>query len=163
MINLTFETMHEERGDEFAQAYELLRTAAQRNDPVVDRITQAGNPGRALMRWYDNMVREDAINRAGGLDAYIDQQLEARLESDEDFKGRALKKLGVAGDNQIVRRGPGGSAQTVVRLPSLTRAGGGGGGNYRPGSANMPVSGSDFFADAVGGLPISRMRSERQR
>lgn len=164
MINLTFEAMHEERGDEFADAYQLLRQASQRNDPVVDRITQAGNPGRALMRWYDNMRREHEINQAGGLDAYIDQQLEARLDQ-EDFAERARKKLGVAGgDQQVIRRGPGtGGQSTVVRLPSLTRAGGGGGGNYRPGSANMPVTGGDFFADAVGGLPISRMRSERNR
>ena len=165
MINLTFRAQHRARGQEFEQAYTALR--GMRGSRMFEEITSDADPGAALMEWYDGERMRAEIG--GDPDGYVERRTAERLEKDPKFRRQIAKALGFElldddgsdrGREPPARNGRSGT-QTLVRLPSVNMAsgrGGGGGGNRRSGGA-LPVTDGDFFADAVAGLPIARMRA----
>lgn len=163
MINLTFRREHRARGQEFEQAYRALQGMTRRGDAAADEITNDADPGAALMEWYDGeRVRQEV---GSDPDGFAERRTVERLRSDPKFRRQMAEALGFellddGGGYEPRRNGRSGS-QTLVRLPSVNRAGGGGGGNRRTGG-NMPVTDGDFFSDAVAGLPIARAQ-ERAR
>lgn len=165
MINLTFRAQHRARGEEFEQAYRALQGMSRRGDRLADEITNDADPGAALMEWYDGERMRAEIG--GDPDGYVERRIAERMEKDPKFRRQMAKQLGFelldddgGRDEPPARNGRSGT-QTLVRLPSVNSAsgrGGGSGGNRRQGG-NMPVTDGDFFADAVAGLPIARMRA----
>lgn len=83
-LNASFEEAHEQHGEAFSTAYGALLRAVEDGDHALrERIANAGNPGRALMRWHQE---REAIREIGGdLQGY-----RKKLLTDEGFRKEAL-------------------------------------------------------------------------
>ena len=165
MINLTFRREHRSRGAEFEQAYTVLQGMTRRGDRLANEIVNDADPGAALMEWYDGeRMRAEVGNDPDG---YVERRTAERIQKDPNFRKQIAQALGFelldgggggdGGYQEPARNGRSGN-RTLVRLPSVNSASGSSGGNRR-GNGQMPVTDGDFFADAVAGLPTSRMRA----
>ncbi len=117
-IEDTFGEMHEAHPEEFPKAYQALRAAGQREDPAFERVRNAPNPGKELMRWYRD---GEALREIGGdLTGWRSKERE-RLMKDPEFRKEfaAAMAAEVRGDG-----GNGNGGDTVVMMPSVNRAAG---------------------------------------
>jgi hypothetical protein len=150
---------HETHGESFVKAYQELtginivnaadRSVAglNRQDPIVqatiNRIMQAPNPGRELMRWH---TQQQTLREVGNDPAKyregIETQAREKLMKDPEFRKQMLAdlKAEASGAN-------GGQPRNVVRIPkSLSDVAGGSSANRHDGQ-NLSDSDADVFAD----------------
>lgn len=115
-VNASFEDARDTDGPGFDSAYRALVDAG---DPSLSqRIANAGNPGKALMRWHKERATVQEIG--GDLNAY-----KARLR-DEALKDPEFLKKAI----EAARVSAGGNGQRQIpNIPSVNRASGNGGGN----------------------------------
>jgi len=138
-LDASFEDAKEQHGERFTQAYEaVMAEKARGNRTLVDRIINAANPGRLLMKWYGE---QEAIREIGGdIGAYRKRVLD-EARKDPEYRKQVLADMEAEarGGNTIVDR------SNITDLPSLTRAAGGG-------SRGSPMGDSDgeLFASAFG-------------
>lgn len=120
LVDMTFEDAAEQFGDEFETAFATLRAEVREGDSRTrDRIVNAPNPGKALMRWHRQNA---AMHEVGGdLGAYRERVLEEAMENPE-FRQRFEARL----RGEATRNGNGSGRPTVTGLPSLNRATGSG-------------------------------------
>jgi hypothetical protein len=121
-VNASLGEAHEEHGAEFEAAYKAL-TGANAADPVaraaVQRVWEAPNPGKALMRWWGE---QQILRETQGDPAAYRQRVAKELMSDPEFRRELLE--GMRGE---AVRGDHGRPRTQTRLPkSLNGASGGG-------------------------------------
>jgi hypothetical protein len=112
----------EQHGEEFDAAYKAL-TSLPQGDPIaratVQRIWDAPNPGKALMRWNGE---QQILRQAGGDPSAYKQSVAKELMSDPEFRRQMLAEM-----RGEAERGDGGRPRTTTRLPkSLNGASGGG-------------------------------------
>lgn len=120
IVDMTFEEAREAAPQEFDAAFEALRNEVRDGDNRNrDRIVNAPNPGRALMRWHRDRA---AMAEVGGdLKAYRERVL-ADAMKDPEFRKRFADELrGEAAGN-----GNGNGRGNVTELPSLNRTTGAG-------------------------------------
>lgn len=138
---------HDEHGKDFETAYSTL-TQLDRNDPAarvtVQKIMNAPNPGKALMRWHKDQV---AIKEVGGDVAGFKTRIAAEtreaLKKDPEFRKQLLEELRAEASGEDT----GEPARTVTRLPrSLNQARGGGAGQL-PDRRLMDGSDAAIFED----------------
>jgi hypothetical protein len=121
-VNAALADAHDEHGEEFVAAYKAL-TSQNPGDPtaraVVQRIWDAPNPGKAIMRWYGE---QKILREVGGDPNAYKQKVVQEILSDPEFRKQILADM--RGEAQ---RGDGGRPRTTTRLPkSLNGASGGG-------------------------------------
>ncbi len=142
-INLTFENLRESmeekgQGEVFDKAYEALLRAPTE---IKDEITATVNPAKAMLRWHK---RSTVLTDMGDdPEGFINRKLDERLKDPE------VRKRMLADMEAEARGGTGNNRSTVIHIPSVNRATGGGN-NSR--SNTLPVTDGDFFNDAVAGL-----------
>ncbi len=118
MIDMTFAEQHEQHGKTFEEAYSGLQQAKAHNDPEFDRIINAPNPGKALMKWHRNQV---AMNEVGGdLDGFLARKRDEWLK-DPKVREQVIQQA------REEANGSSGRSSNVTDLPSLNRAPGGAG------------------------------------
>lgn len=136
-VDSTFEDAKDQNPERFNKAYEAILEAKRMGDPIVDRITNAPNPGRALMRWYG---QQEAIRETGGdLTAY-EQKVREKAMKDPEFRKQILADIEAearGGGNSMVVNG-----SNAPTLPSLNRMTGG---------RRDDGGGGDVFQQAFGG------------
>ena len=121
-VNASLADAHEQHGDEFTAAYKTL-TSLNRSDPIaratVQRVWDAPNPGKALMRWYGEQT---ILREAGGDPTAYRQKVAREIMSDPEFRKQILEDM-----RGEATRGDNGRPRTSTRLPkSLNGASGGG-------------------------------------
>ncbi len=132
-VNMTFADMHEQHGEKFEQAMKALEDA--RSPQIVSDIQMAVNPGKALMRWYQNEI---AMKEVGGdLEGYK-KKLRDEFKKDPEFRKEFMAAL----DAEARGNSGGRSSDNVTNLPSLNRAPGGGG---RPQLGDLGGSDKEIF------------------
>ena len=143
-VNAALSEAHEEHGDEFVAAYRAL-TSQNPQDPVaraaVQRIWDAPNPGKALMRWHGE---QQILRQSGGDPQAYKQQVAREIMSDPEFRRQILSDM--RGEAQ---RGDGGRPRTSTRLPKSLN-GASGGGSVRTGDPELYNNSEDsVFAFAM--------------
>jgi hypothetical protein len=143
-VNAALSEAHEEHGEEFVAAYRAL-TSQNPQDPVaraaVQRIWDAPNPGKALMRWHGE---QQILRQAGGDPQAYRQQVAKEIMSDPEFRQQILADM--RGEAQ---RGDGGRPRTSTRLPKSLN-GASGGGSVRTGDPDLYNNSEDsVFAFAM--------------
>lgn len=143
-VNAALAEAHEEHGDEFVAAYRAL-TSQNPQDPVaratVQRVWDAPNPGKALMRWHGE---QQILRQAGGDPRAYKQQVAKEIMSDPEFRRQLLAEM--RGEAQ---RGDGGRPRTSTRLPKSLN-GASGGGSVRTGDPELYNNAEDsVFAFAM--------------
>ena len=121
-VNAALADAHDEHGEEFVAAYKAL-TSLNPSDPVarstVQRIWDAPNPGKAVMRWYGE---QKILREVGGDPNAYKQKVAQEIMSDPEFRRQILAEM-----RGEATRGDGGRPSTTTRLPkSLNGAAGGG-------------------------------------
>jgi len=121
-VNAALADAHDEHGEEFVAAYKAL-TSLNPSDPVarstVQRIWDAPNPGKAVMRWYGE---QKILREVGGDPNAYKQKVAQEIMSDPEFRRQILAEM-----RGEATRGDGGRPRTTTRLPrSLNGAAGGG-------------------------------------
>jgi len=121
-VNAALADAHDEHGEEFVAAYKAL-TSLNPSDPVarstVQRIWDAPNPGKAVMRWYGE---QKILREVGGDPNAYKQKVAQEIMSDPEFRRQILADM-----RGEATRGDGGRPRTTTRLPkSLNGAAGGG-------------------------------------
>ena len=121
-VNAALAEAHEAHGEEFVAAYKAL-TSLPPGDPVaratVQRIWEAPNPGKALMRWHGE---QQILREAGGDPSAYKQRVAKEIMSDPEFRRQIIAEM-----RGEAERGDGGRPRTSTRLPkSLNGASGGG-------------------------------------
>lgn len=121
-VNSSMADAHEEHGQEFEAAYRAL-TSLNPSDPsaraMVQRIYDAPNPGRAIMRWYGE---QKLLQEVGSDPNAYRQKVAKEIMSDPEFRKQFISEL--RGEAQ---RGDNGRPRTTTRFPkSLNEASGGG-------------------------------------
>ena len=139
-VNASLAEAHETHGEEFVAAYKAL-TSLPQGDPIaratVQRIWEAPNPGKALMRWNGE---QKILRQAGGDPSAYKQSVAKELMSDPDFRRQMLAEM-----RGEAERGDGGRPRTSTRLPrSLNGASGGGSGQRGDPDLNDPSDASAF-------------------
>ena len=119
LVDMTFEDAAEQFGEEFENAFQALRgEIAEGDSRMRDRIVNAPNPGKALMRWHRERA---AMQEVGGdLAGYRERVLADALKDPEFRQSFADQLRGEA------TGGNGSGRSTVIGLPSLNRATGSG-------------------------------------
>lgn len=121
LIDASFDDAKETHGGEFDKAWVNLTKEIERGDTLTrDRIVNAPNPGRALMRWHKE---RQAISEIGtDPDAYkarVKDELRQSLMADPTFREELLKSMRTEASGSADQSRP----NTVTRLPpSLNRA-----------------------------------------
>jgi hypothetical protein len=121
-VNAALAEAHEQHGDEFVAAYRQL-TSLNPADPVaratVQRIWDAPNPGKAIMRWHGE---QQILREVGGDPSAYKQRVAKEIMSDPEFRRQLVEEM-----RGEATRGDGGRPRTTTRLPkSLNGASGGG-------------------------------------
>jgi hypothetical protein len=109
-LNMSLASTHAEHGDEFEYAYQQLTSldpTDPRNRAVVNQITQAPNPGQALMRWAEPRLETYRERKA----QEQNEQFEQLLDNPEFLQQALDRARGRARENQrtatdVNRRGP---------------------------------------------------------
>jgi hypothetical protein len=134
-VNSALAEAHEEHGDEFVAAYRSL-TSLNPGDPmaraVVQRIWDAPNPGKSLMRWYGE---QKILRESAGDPAAYRQRVAREIMSDPEFRKQILSDM----RGEAVR-GDGGRPRTSTRLPKSL--------NGASGSGSMHASNPDLYDDS---------------
>lgn len=110
-----FNASLEDARDQNPEAFDKAFEAARRADAVVkQRIRQAANPGRELMRWHR---QQEAVREYGDDPAAYRKRLREDLLKDPDFRKEAMAAWGneARGGNGDARPG------NVTDLPSVNR------------------------------------------
>lgn len=88
-INETFEAIREQEPERFQRAWATLCRAGEQGDPIFERVRNAQQPGRALMRWFGDL---EVLHEIGG-DINSFRQKEAdRLMADPEFRKAAMEQ-----------------------------------------------------------------------
>jgi len=133
-VNSSFSETAEEHGEAFTEAFRAL-TSQNPQDPAaraqVQRIWNAPNPGKALMRWHNE---QQVLREIGGDPQAYERKVAQRLLEDPDYRRELTQALSgdarAAGRSRVERaieRGTGEvDSKTVRRLPpSLNSTSGG--------------------------------------
>lgn len=139
-LDASFEDAKDQHGEAFDKAYgELLRMTDSGDTSTRDRIINAGNPGKALMRWYGE---REAIREIGGdLKGYRQKVFDEAMK-DPDFRKKAMEAWRDEAGN-----GNGQRPHVVTQLPSLNRAPGG----STLASDKEPETDAELFRSVGGG------------
>jgi hypothetical protein len=131
-VNAALAEAHEEHGDEFVAAYKTL-TSLNPGDPmaraVVQRIWDAPNPGKSLMRWYGE---QKILRESAGDPAAYRQRVAREIMSDPEFRRQILSDM-----RGEATRADGGRPRTSTRLPKSL--------NGASGSGSMHASNPDLY------------------
>lgn len=129
-IDETFEDAKDQHGEAFDKAYAALLDARQTGDAaIVQKITNAANPGKALMRWHNEQtaLREIGSDLTSYRQRMIDDARKAALEDPE------FRKLAMSTWTEQARAAPETRPSNVTDLPSLNSATGRGASSADPG------------------------------
>jgi hypothetical protein len=139
ILDMTFADQDEADPEKFGKAFAALRQANADGDPVVARIKNAPNPGKALMRWHS---QNEALREVGGDIAGYRK----KLISDPEF--RKEYQAAMEAEAAAQRGGGQGRSSNVTDLPSLNRVTG---------------AGNDRGGDGGGGDLVERAFGPRKR
>jgi hypothetical protein len=121
ILDMTFADQDEADPEKFGKAFAALRQANADGDPVVARIKNAPNPGKALMRWHS---QNEALREVGGDIGQYKEKLWGEFIKDPERRKQFAETM------EAEARGGAGNGKdrsTVISMPSLTRATGSGG------------------------------------
>lgn len=129
-VEETFGDAHETHGKEFEAAYGALTkldTTSPTDRALVQRISNAPNPGKALMRWH----REQVVVREIGDPTTYEARTRDRLLKDPETRKQLLKELRAEAEGRL--DDDDGEDRKPVRrnLPSLNSGARGGSGRGR--------------------------------
>lgn len=119
-INESFETLREKDPERFQRAFATLCRAGEVGDPIFERVRNAPQPGRALMKWFGDL---EVLHEIGGDINGFRQKEAERLMQDPEFRKKAMD----AWRGQANGDGRERSSGNVRNLPSLNRVIGSGG------------------------------------
>lgn len=119
LVDASFADAHEANGKTFEDAYASLQGAVQNGDVALrERIVNAPNPGKALMRWHQE---RSAIQEIGGDLKSYQLKMREQLLADPEFRKTAMEKW-----REVAQGTNGQRSENIPDLPSLNRAAGGG-------------------------------------
>lgn len=138
-LDASFDAAKEQHGERFDKAYSaIMEEKARGNRALIDRIGNAANPGKALMRWYGE---QETVRETGGdLNAYKQRVLDEAMK-DPEYRRKVLAAAEAearGGGNTIVDR------SNITDLPSLTRTAGGGSRGSPGGDSDAELFASSF-------------------
>lgn len=136
-VDSSLEEAREQHGEKFDRAFMALESSG--DQMLKNRVINAANPGRELMRWFN---QQEAFREIGGdIESYRKKlRDEARAEAmkDPDFRKAVMDAMRAEATQQP-------RPENVAQLPSLAAATGSGASQ----PDRQPETDREFFKDAI--------------